>query len=121
MFRSHESANSGRRPPKHMPACATPPAGTINVWSGDEQVGRWVESTLLRGDRGKCRYKLVYSIAAAQRTGHASLFNIRHVKRLGELLVAVLAVKNILGHSGSSRHIIAPCGGARLSVENLQV
>jgi hypothetical protein len=43
------------------------------------------------------------------------------VKRLGELLVAVLAVKHVLGHSGSSRHIIAPCGGAPQSVEKLRV
>lgn len=121
MFRSNESSNSNCGPPKHMPAGATPPGGTINVWSDDDQVGRWVDSTLLRGDSSKCRHKLVHPIAAAMRTGRTSLFNIRHVKGLGELLVAILAVKDVLGHSGSSRHIIAPCGGAPLCGEKLPV
>jgi hypothetical protein len=42
------------------------------------------------------------------------------VNRLGELFIAVLAVKNVLGHSGSSRHIIAPSSDGRPSVEKLE-
>ncbi len=41
--------------------------------------------------------------AAAMRAGHSALVKIRHVKGLGEFLVAVLAMKDVLRHGGTSR------------------
>ena len=81
-------------------------------WASDN-----FESTLFRGDCGKCRYELMHPVAAAMRTRNAGFFDVRHVNRLGELFVAVLAVKDILGHSGSSWHIIAPGANLRPSRE----
>jgi hypothetical protein len=46
-------------------------------------------------------------LAAAMRTFHAGLFNVRHVESLRKLLVAVQTLENILRHGFSPALIIA--------------
>jgi hypothetical protein len=50
-------------------------------------------SAFLRRDGGKRRDQLVDLRASAMGTGDSGLFYVRHVKRLSEFLVAVLAMK----------------------------
>ena len=57
--------------------------------------------TLPGGNGGERRYHLGHPLAAAVWTRHAALFEVRDVEGLGELLVAILAVKNVLGHGRS--------------------
>lgn len=58
-------------------------------------------STLLGGDRRERRDHLVHLFASAVWARHALAFTFRHVERLREFLVAILALKNILGHGSS--------------------
>jgi hypothetical protein len=51
--------------------------------------------TLLGGNGGERRYRLGYPLAAAVWTLHPALFKLRDVESLGELLVAILAVKYV--------------------------
>ena len=52
--------------------------------------------TLLRGDGRKRCNQLVYPFAAAVRTTYLGLLNVGGMILLGEFLVAILAVKNVL-------------------------
>ena len=51
--------------------------------------------TLPGGNGGERRYHLGHPFAAAVWTLHAAFFEVRDVESLGELLVAILAVKNV--------------------------
>lgn len=55
-------------------------------------------SALFRGYGSKRSNQLMDPLAAAMRTGDAALFDIRHMKGLGEFLIAVLAMKDVLRH-----------------------
>ena len=54
--------------------------------------------TLLGCHDGERRYLLGHALTAAVWTDHAALFEIRDVKNLGKLFVAILAEKNVVRH-----------------------
>jgi hypothetical protein len=60
---------------------------------------------LFRGHGGERRYLLSNSLAAAAWTDHATLFEIRDVKNLGKLLVAIHAEKNVVRHGRFLLHL----------------
>jgi hypothetical protein len=49
--------------------------------------------------------------------GDVGFINIRHVKRLGKFLVAILAMIDVLRHEVPPRDMIAPTAMSRKSVE----
>jgi hypothetical protein len=71
----------------------------------DPEISKWLgpilNLTLPGGNGGERRYHLSYSLAAAVWTRHAALFEFRDVESLGELPVAILTEKNVLGHGRS--------------------
>jgi hypothetical protein len=73
----------------------TPRSGHLKVIGPDAQL------TLLGGNGGKRHWHLVHPLAAAVWTHHTDLSEVRDVESLGELLVAILAEKNVLAHSHS--------------------
>jgi hypothetical protein len=57
--------------------------------------------TLLGGNGGERGYHMGYPLAAAVWARYVTLFELRDVESLRELLVAILAEKNVLGHGHS--------------------
>jgi hypothetical protein len=57
--------------------------------------------TLLGGNGGERGYHMGCPLAAAVWARDANLFELRDVESLGELLLAILAEKNILGNGHS--------------------
>jgi len=82
----------------------TNPPGNCFAWPG-VSCGRGKlakigssSSALLRGDGREGRNQLVDALASAMRTNHFRLFDVGDVVLLGEFLIAVFAMKNVLRH-----------------------
>jgi hypothetical protein len=70
--------------------------------------GEFVGLALLCGYRGESCHQLVHALAAAVRTLDFSFLDVGDEEALGEFLVAVLAVIEVLRHDATPCHIIAP-------------
>ena len=64
--------------------------------------------TLLGRNGGKCGYRLRRSLAAAVWTSYAALFDFGEMENLGELFIAILTKKNVLGHNQLPPLIASP-------------
>lgn len=72
------------------------------------EAGEFVGLALLCGYRGESGHQLVHARAAAFGTLDFGFLHVGNMEALGEFLVAVLAVIEVLRHNAAPCHIIAP-------------
>jgi hypothetical protein len=76
--------------------------------TGGRSAEAWRGLALFRGYRRESGDELVYALPAAVWTLDFSFFDVGDVEALGEFLVAVLAVIEVLRHKSTPCHIIVP-------------
>jgi len=74
----------------------------------DRDAGEFAGLALLCGYRGESCHQLVHALAATVRTLDFGFLHVGDVEALGEFLVTVLAMIEVLRHDATPCHIIAP-------------